>query len=314
MIYVCEYDNSAVDQFLFDVARLFYRNENVLSIKEEDRTGIRWKKLRERILAWMLLEYALEKEGSRWIKEENTAGDVENQMKRDTAGRNVVEKLEIVRTKHGKPYSSRYPELFFNISHCDRACACVLSDCPVGIDIERKFEYKENLKSYVCCEEELCALECFDDDSIEKEQHVLEGFQDIYYRKDVQLRFLWSMKEAFVKMDGRGLGYGLKKINLAALLPVKDGVCSQHRNYESGSGISCEDRDSNRKEGRMENGSGYMRNKIGGTADHLVFRVKAAEYYTLAVCSRQKNLGEVYKVSERELMEMFIGKKKLQWT
>ena len=38
--------------------------------------------------------------------------------------------------------------------------------------------------------------------------------------REEQLRFLWSMKESYVKMDGRGLGYGMDRINLASFLPV----------------------------------------------------------------------------------------------
>ena len=36
-----------------------------------------------------------------------------------------------------------------------------------------------------------------------------------------QFRYLWSLKEAYVKMDGRGLGYGLERVNFAPLLPIQ---------------------------------------------------------------------------------------------
>lgn len=268
MIYVCEYDNSAANQTLLEAAEVLFPNKNVLSIKEADKTGIRWTKLRERILAWMLLEYALEAEDNRWIKEGKIAGNVEN--------------LEIVRTEHGKPYSSRYPELFFNISHCDAACACVISDCPVGIDIERKFEYKENLKRHVCCEEELRVLEavCVTEKLCTSEKLGVS-------EKHTQLRFLWSMKEAFVKMDGRGLGYGLRNINLAEFLPVEDGICGRSRN--------C----------------GNEQRSPDEAAEELSFFVKAAEKYTLAMCSKRQREGQQVQIlSEQELMKWFADRYK----
>lgn len=303
MIYVCEYDNSTANQTLLEAAELLFPNENVISIKEEDKTGIRWIKLRERILAWMLLEYALEKEGDGWIKGQTNDRDVDNlgvgaeglceehagigaDGLREEPAKNgsVTERLEIVRTEHGKPYSSRYPELFFNISHCDTACACVLSDCPVGIDIERKFEYKENLKRHICCEEEQCIME--DANGTKESVFIKQGREQncsenvpvykkhlhIGYEKEGQLRFLWSMKEAFVKMDGRGLGYGMKNIDLSGILPMQEG-------------------------------------KWKSAGDGGCFMVKTGTDYTLAVCREKKgDWKEPVILKERELIRTTFQK------
>ncbi len=38
--------------------------------------------------------------------------------------------------EHGKPSIIGHPEIFFNLSHCREAVACVVSDAPVGIDVE----------------------------------------------------------------------------------------------------------------------------------------------------------------------------------
>ena len=35
----------------------------------------------------------------------------------------------------GKPYLSNYPFVHFNLSHCDKGVACMISDSAVGIDI-----------------------------------------------------------------------------------------------------------------------------------------------------------------------------------
>ena len=38
--------------------------------------------------------------------------------------------------EHGKPSIVGHPEIFFNLSHCKEAAVCVISDQPVGIDVE----------------------------------------------------------------------------------------------------------------------------------------------------------------------------------
>ena len=38
--------------------------------------------------------------------------------------------------EHDKPSIVGHPEIHFNLSHCKEAAACVVSDQPVGIDVE----------------------------------------------------------------------------------------------------------------------------------------------------------------------------------
>ena len=57
MIYICEYDDEADDRLLQERPGAL-----LLQYTESDRTGIRWRKMRERILARLLLDYALKKE------------------------------------------------------------------------------------------------------------------------------------------------------------------------------------------------------------------------------------------------------------
>ncbi|MDO5566929.1 MAG: hypothetical protein Q4G59_09760 [Planctomycetia bacterium] len=37
---------------------------------------------------------------------------------------------------HGKPQLENYPDLFFNISHCNRAVVCAVADHEIGVDVE----------------------------------------------------------------------------------------------------------------------------------------------------------------------------------
>jgi phosphopantetheinyl transferase len=71
-----------------------------------------------------------------------------------------------------------------------------------GIDIEQKFPYRASLARRICHPREW------------------KIFQEILSQEQqVQLQILWSLKESFVKRDGRGLGYGMETIDLSDLMP-----------------------------------------------------------------------------------------------
>lgn len=143
--------------------------------------GRKWEKTRQRILAWLLLGQAIE----------------------ERFGYTLAQ-LDIRRGEQGKPCSAAHPEIQFNLSHCGTAYACVVGTAPVGIDVERKFCPKDSLIRKVCHPEEY---------------RLLGQMEDRLRLR--QFRFLWSLKEAYVKMDGRGLGYGMDKVNFAPLLPIE---------------------------------------------------------------------------------------------
>lgn len=129
--------------------------------------------------AWKLLQYACQKE----------------------YGICSLEELEIQKTEYGKPYSRAYPDLHFNLSHCQFGCACVLAENPVGIDIERKFTVRDSFVRRICTA---------------KEQHVLRSWPPEKQQQLIQV--LWSMKESAVKQNGRGLGYGVERLDFSEQL------------------------------------------------------------------------------------------------
>ena len=88
--------------------------------------------------------------------------------------------------EHGKPSIVGHPEIHFNMSHCREAAICVLSDRPVGVDIESIREYKESLARYTMNDDEL--------------QQIMTA-----ERPDVEFIRLWTMKEAVLKRSGRGI-------------------------------------------------------------------------------------------------------------
>ena len=180
MIYVCEFTQNNWREGLAaaslqaglvsasEVEVLWQGNERVIRHRSEH------------LSAWLLFLYALRAE----------------------YGITELSSLQLAKRPHGKPYSVAHPELFFNLSHCQSACVCVLADRPVGIDAERKLSYKETLMRRICTEEE---------------QALFADCQNDTERADL-LSVLWPMKESYVKRDGRGLSCRLDQVSCAAYL------------------------------------------------------------------------------------------------
>ena len=95
--------------------------------------------------------------------------------------------------EHGKPSIVGHPEIFFNLSHCKEAVVCVVSDHPVGVDVESFREYKETLVRYTMNEAEIREIESSDDPAA------------TFIR-------LWTMKEATLKLIGTGISNDIKTV------------------------------------------------------------------------------------------------------
>ena len=93
--------------------------------------------------------------------------------------------------EHGKPFIVGHPEIHFSLSHCHEAVACVLSNRPVGIDVESVRRYKEDVVRYAMNEQE---------------QQLIAASE----RPDVAFIRLWTMKEARLKLTGEGITNDLK--------------------------------------------------------------------------------------------------------
>ena len=193
MIYICEFTQNDWRERLAAAslqAGLVSASEAEALWQGNDRV-IRHR--REHLSAWLLFLHALRKE----------------------YGITELSSLQLARHPHGKPYSVAHPELFFNLSHCQSACACVLADRPVGIDVERKLSYKETLMRRICTEEE---------------QALFADCQNDTERADL-LSVLWPMKESYVKRDGCGLSCGLDQVSCAAYL--REYRCDRRKNKQT---------------------------------------------------------------------------------
>lgn len=94
---------------------------------------------------------------------------------------------------HGKPLLVGRPDIHFNVSHCREAVACVVSDRPVGIDVESIGRYRDDLVRYTMSETEQAAI-------------AASAVPDVAFTR------LWTMKEALLKCSGQGLVDGLKTV------------------------------------------------------------------------------------------------------
>ena len=95
--------------------------------------------------------------------------------------------------EHGKPSIVGHPEIFFNLSHCKEAVICVISNKPVGVDVECIREFKESLVNYTMNDEEKTEITKSD-------------------KPEATFIRLWTMKEATAKLIGTGITHDVKSL------------------------------------------------------------------------------------------------------
>ena len=112
--------------------------------------------------------------------------------------------------EHGKPMIVGHPEIFFNLSHCKEAAICVVSDQPVGVDVESVRSFNENLVRYTMNEAEVKEIESAEDQAV------------AFIR-------LWTMKESALKLIGTGISNELKQVLQQKNLQFQTFVDTQRR-------------------------------------------------------------------------------------
>ncbi len=105
----------------------------------------------------------------------------------------ITDCLAMEYAHHGKPYLRDHKDVYFNLSHCREAVACVVSLSEVGIDVESRGRYKESIARKVLSANEM---------------------EQVLAAKDPDLEFtrLWTMKEAVVKLTGQGVSMNMKNV------------------------------------------------------------------------------------------------------
>ena len=108
------------------------------------------------------------------------------------------ESIEFGKGEYGKPFAKNL-NVEFSVSHSDNLVVCAVSDCPIGIDVEKIRPIDLNIAEEFCSEGELEYI--FGGDR--KEVGYLACGED-----EALTRFfeIWTAKEAYSKFTGRGLG------------------------------------------------------------------------------------------------------------
>lgn len=105
----------------------------------------------------------------------------------------IEEMPDFVYGEHGKPALAKYPGIHFNLSHCKNAVLCVLSDAPIGVDVERIGRYREDVARY-----------CMNDSEMQQIQAATNP--------EIPFTRLWTQKEAVFKLQETGITDDVKVI------------------------------------------------------------------------------------------------------
>ena len=100
----------------------------------------------------------------------------------------------IEKDEKGKLFFRDDPHIHFNLSHCDKAVACVFGSAPVGVDVQHMVPYKESLAKRIMTPEE-------------REQTLVGDCDGNFTR-------LWTLKEAYGKCLGVGICYSMSEHSL----------------------------------------------------------------------------------------------------
>ena len=178
-IYVCKYDEQYEDILLDKMSLLSYSDKERIE---------KYRFSKDRIMSFMGLAmfYAFcdtkKKNGTVTVLKDYSF------ITKEIFEKNIVVEVE----KNGKPEVKNNDSLFFNISHSGEYTVLAVSDKPVGIDVQ---EYK-NINKRI-------ADRFFN----KKDSEYLDKFEDDeYMKKTIEV---WTAKEAYVKMLGKGIGEGL---------------------------------------------------------------------------------------------------------
>ena len=106
----------------------------------------------------------------------------------------------IALTATGKPYLPDFPNVHFNITHCDGLVACAFDHHEIGLDAELPGYFPEVLIGRALSDEEKhCLITAGSDECLR---------QECFYR-------FWTLKEAYVKKSGIGVDTDLKAFSFS---------------------------------------------------------------------------------------------------
>lgn len=118
--------------------------------------------------------------------------------------------------KYEKPWLPDYPDVHFNISHCDHLVICGFDTKPIGVDAEKIHPFPEALLRRLLTPEEKIFFEQISTSETLR--------QEWLYR-------YWTLKESYLKQTGSGLSVPLTNVSFqfdCSVQPLKI-TCSDTR-------------------------------------------------------------------------------------
>ena len=98
----------------------------------------------------------------------------------------------IEKNEKGKPFLLEFPDVHFNISHCDGLAVCGISDREIGVDAELIRNYNGKVMKRIFSEEEQSLIS------------VSENPDTDFFR-------IWTLKESLCKFTGDGIFSGMSE-------------------------------------------------------------------------------------------------------
>ena len=105
---------------------------------------------------------------------------------------------DIVFGEQGKGYFKNVPKAFFNLSHSGERAMCVISSAETGCDVQQDQKIHWSVARLVFSAEEQIWL---------KEQDLLSKGDEAFTR-------LWTLKESFLKTEGKGFSAAPEEVSL----------------------------------------------------------------------------------------------------
>lgn len=99
--------------------------------------------------------------------------------------------------EYGKPFLPYYPNFYFNSAHSGDYIVCAVGDSHVGIDIEEIKQIEMTIAEHFF--------------AMQETQYILSQPDEKRLKAFYQI---WTMKEAYIKRDGKGLRIPLNSFNV----------------------------------------------------------------------------------------------------
>ncbi len=105
------------------------------------------------------------------------------------------QKISYSTKANGKPFFTDYGNMHFNASHSGNVAVCVFSDGEIGCDVQKLTTANKNIAKRYFTPQEYA--------------FIFNGTNP-----DEDFTRIWSIKEAFLKLEGTGLGGGLSGVDV----------------------------------------------------------------------------------------------------